>query len=71
MRRLAMVMFGLGLLLAVEGCRHTAGVCDCEQPPPPCAGHASAVPAEAPGGPVGAPVAAPEVIKEPPKPIDK
>jgi len=71
MRRLAFVMFGLGMFLAAEGCCHTAGVCDCEGAPPPCAPPATALPAGPHGGPAGAPAGGPEVIREMPKQIDK
>ncbi|HTK77356.1 MAG TPA: hypothetical protein VL371_18980 [Gemmataceae bacterium] len=36
MRRLLVLMAGLGVLPAATGCCHTAGFCDCYPPVTPC-----------------------------------
>ena len=71
MRRLLVKVSTLGVLLAVMGCHHTAGVCDCDPGWSPCiyppyggthiVTHATAAPA--------AQIKV-EAIKEMPKPTD-
>ena len=36
MRRLMVLMAGVGLLHAAAGCKHLAGICDCAPPVQPC-----------------------------------
>ena len=36
MRRLLVLLAGLGVLPAAAGCQHMAGVCDCYPPVQPC-----------------------------------
>jgi hypothetical protein len=61
MRRLILSLSSLGLLAAVVGCNHTAGVCDCDphHNPIPPGTHLAPVPAALPAGPVAAPAPMP------------
>lgn len=36
MRRILVLLAGLGVLPAAVGCQHTAGFCDCQAPVNPC-----------------------------------
>ena len=63
MRRLLVLLAGLGVLPAAAGCQHTAGFCDCQAPVNPCCQY-GLYPAEAP-----VVAAAPPPAGEPPMAI--
>jgi hypothetical protein len=50
MRRLITSLAALGLLGAVLGCNHTAGMCDCDPGCDPCAGYGGGPPLGAVNG---------------------
>ena len=67
MRRLMVLVAGVGLLHAASGCKHIAGKCDCAPPIQPCCMY-GLYPANAlPVVPAGAVERPAEVVPETPK----